>query len=207
MGLAQILADWRRIHISISWHYYLKSPAYICVNKLTIIGSGNGLSPGQRQAITWTNAGILLNGPLGTNSSEILSEIHTFSFKKMHVKMSSGMWQPFCLGLNVLIPWPLMPSLLELSGYQQQSCSSCRIILFVFIFSHINSAHKGLSHFFLSLKYSESPYILSFRWLYVCRQVAHRYNEIKPSSGKVHILINSNVLKYTSCNLNFTYID
>ena len=49
------------------------------------------------------NAGILLIGPLGTNFSEILIEIHTFSFKKMHLKMSSGKSRPFCLGLNVLI--------------------------------------------------------------------------------------------------------
>ena len=48
---------------------------HICVNKLTIIGSDNGLSPGRRQAIIWTNVGILLIGPLGTNFSEILIEI------------------------------------------------------------------------------------------------------------------------------------
>ena len=75
---------------------------HICVNKLTIIGSDNGLSPGRRQAIIWTNDGILLIGPLGTNFSEILIAIYIFSFKKMHLKMSSGNWQPFCLGLNVL---------------------------------------------------------------------------------------------------------
>ena len=34
---------------------------HICVNKLTIIGSDNGLSPGRRQAIVWTNAGIMMN--------------------------------------------------------------------------------------------------------------------------------------------------
>ena len=48
---------------------------YICVSKQTIIGSDNSLSPGQRQAIICTNAGILLIGPLGTNLSEILIEI------------------------------------------------------------------------------------------------------------------------------------
>ena len=52
--------------------------AHICVSKLTIIGSDNGLSPGRRQAIIWTNAGILLIGPLVTNFSEILIEIYTF---------------------------------------------------------------------------------------------------------------------------------
>ena len=74
----------------------------ICVGNLTIIGSDNGLSPGRRQAITWTNVGILLIRPLGTKFSEKVIEIHTFSFKKIHLKMSSGKWRPFCLGLNVL---------------------------------------------------------------------------------------------------------
>ena len=32
---------------------------HICVGKLAIIGSNNGLSPGRRQVIIWTNAGIL----------------------------------------------------------------------------------------------------------------------------------------------------
>ena len=74
----------------------------ICVSKLTIIGSDNGLSPDLRQAIIWTNSGILLIGPLGTNFSEILIEILTFSLKKMHLKVSSGKRRPFCLSLNVL---------------------------------------------------------------------------------------------------------
>ena len=76
---------------------------HISVRKLTVIGSDNGLSPGRRQAIIWTNTGILLIGPLGTNFNEIIIKIHTFSFKKIHLKMSSGKWRPFCLGLNVLI--------------------------------------------------------------------------------------------------------
>ena len=76
---------------------------HICVGKSTIIGSDNGLSPDRRQAIIWTNAGILLIGPLGTYFSEILTGIQTFSFKKMYLKMSSAKWCPFCLGLNVLM--------------------------------------------------------------------------------------------------------
>ena len=67
---------------------------HICVSKLTIIASDNGLSPGRRQAIIWTAAGILLIGPLGTNFSEILIGIQTFSFKKIHLKMSSAKWRP-----------------------------------------------------------------------------------------------------------------
>ena len=76
---------------------------HICVSKLTIIGPDNGLSPGRRQAIIWTNAGILLIGPLGTNFSENLIGIQTFSFKKMPLKMASAKWRPFCLSLNVLM--------------------------------------------------------------------------------------------------------
>ena len=75
---------------------------HICVGKLTIIGSNNGLSPSRRQAIIRTNDGILFIGPLGTNFNEILIEIHTFSFKKMHLKMSSAKRRLFRLGLNVL---------------------------------------------------------------------------------------------------------
>ena len=88
--LRQVLTHWGRV-------------MHICVGKLTIIDSDNGLSPGRGQAIIWTNAGILLIGPLGTNFNEILMGIQIFSFKKMHLKMSSSKWRLFCLGLNVLI--------------------------------------------------------------------------------------------------------
>ena len=75
---------------------------HICVSKLTIIGSDNGLSPGWRQAIVRTNTGILLIWPLGSNFSEILIKIHTFSFNKLHWKMLSGKCWPLCLGVKVL---------------------------------------------------------------------------------------------------------
>ena len=45
------------------------SYAYICVSKTIIIVSDNGLSPARRQAIIWTNDGILLIGHLGTHTS------------------------------------------------------------------------------------------------------------------------------------------
>ena len=63
---------------------------HICVGIITIIGSNNGLSHGRRQAITWTNAGLLSIGLLGTNFSEISIRILSFSFKKIHMKMSSA---------------------------------------------------------------------------------------------------------------------
>ena len=69
---------------------------HICVSKLTIIGSDNALSPCRHQDIIWTNAGILLIGPLSANSSEILIKIQNFLFTKMHLRISSAKWRPFC---------------------------------------------------------------------------------------------------------------
>ena len=87
---------------------------HICFSKLSIIGSDNGLSPDRHQAIIWNNNGILFIGTLGTNFNEILIEINAFSFKNVHLKMSSGKWRPYCLGLNVLrvfIYWTIVAML------------------------------------------------------------------------------------------------
>ena len=78
---------------------------HICLSILNTIGSDNVFPPDRRQAIIWTNAGILLIGPVGTNFSEILIEILIFSIKKMRLNVSSAkMWQ-FRLGLNVLMTY------------------------------------------------------------------------------------------------------
>ena len=55
-----------------------------------------------RKATMWIDAGILLIGPIGTRFNEILIEIHTFSFKKIHLKMSSEKWRPFYISLDAL---------------------------------------------------------------------------------------------------------
>ena len=70
---------------------------HICVSKQTI---RQWLAAWPHQAIIWTNAGILLIGPLRTNFTEII-EIKALLFKKVYFKMSFGNWRPFCLGLNV----------------------------------------------------------------------------------------------------------
>ena len=92
------------------WNYYPGAlplthwgrVTHMCVVKLTTIGSDNGLSPCQRQAIIWTNARILFIRTLGTNLSEILGEIHSFSFSKMRLKMLSAKCRLFGLRLNEL---------------------------------------------------------------------------------------------------------
>ena len=95
---------WKKKTLSCLTHW--GQVTHICASKLTIMSSDNGLSPGRGQAIIWTNARTLLIWPLGTNFSEILIEIYIFSFKKTHLKMSSGKWLTSCLGLNVLkVKW------------------------------------------------------------------------------------------------------
>ena len=89
MAKGTVLTHWGRV-------------THICVGRPTIIGSDNGLSPERRQAIIWTNAGILFIGSLGTNFTEISFEILAFSFTKMRLKVSSAKRRSFCLGLNVL---------------------------------------------------------------------------------------------------------
>ena len=85
---------------------HLGRVTHICVDKLTVIGSDNGLSPGRRQLSIWSNAGVLLIGLLGTNISEISMEINIFSFKKFQLKLWTGKCTPFCLGLCVLWLYP-----------------------------------------------------------------------------------------------------
>ena len=75
---------------------------HICVGKLSILASDNGLSPGRRQAIIWTNAGILLIGPLGTNFSEILIEINYIFIQENAFENVVWKMAAICLGLNVL---------------------------------------------------------------------------------------------------------
>ena len=67
-----------------------------------IFGSDSGLSPFRRYYLNpyWQIR------TLGINFSATLSDIQTFSFKKMRLKMSSAKWRPFCLGLNVLTVYP-----------------------------------------------------------------------------------------------------
>ena len=69
------------------------------------IGSHKGLLPVSCKAITWTNDGLLLIGPLGTNICDICLDIQIVSLKKMHLKMSFAKHWPFCLGSNVFKSW------------------------------------------------------------------------------------------------------
>ena len=87
-----------------------------------ITGSDNDLSPVRHRAIIWTNAGILLIGPLGTYFSEVLIGIQTFSFKKLHLKTSFAKWCLFCPGLNELTHTPCICGSCPLWNYITKGC-------------------------------------------------------------------------------------
>ena len=88
------VVKWQRTHWGRVTHIY--------VSKISSIVSDNGLSPDRRQAIIWNNAEILLFRTPGINFSRILIQINTFSFKEMHLKMSTK-WRLFRLGFDELM--------------------------------------------------------------------------------------------------------
>ena len=59
----------------------------ICIGKLIIIGSDNGLSLGKATSHYLNQRWLIVNW---TNFSEIRNEILTFSFKQLHLKLSSA---------------------------------------------------------------------------------------------------------------------
>ena len=76
---------------------------HICVGKLTIIGSDNGLAPGWCQAIIWTSVRILLIGHLGlVKKSQWNSDQNSNIFIQQNVfenvlsKMAAILSRPQC---------------------------------------------------------------------------------------------------------------
>ena len=85
---------------------------HICVGKLAIIGLDNGLSPGRRQAIIWTDSGIVLIGPL-RNKLQWNFIRHSYSFikenalKNVVFEMASILSRPQCV--NDYFCWFVWP--------------------------------------------------------------------------------------------------
>ena len=89
------------------FHWVVNSPPHSAACNASVnwvsIGSGNGLSPVWRQAITntWINTGLLSIGLLGTNFSEIWIGILSFSFKKMHSQLLSARMSAILSRVNI----------------------------------------------------------------------------------------------------------
>ena len=102
----------RCIHASVTW---------------AIIGSHTGLSPNRRQAIIWNNAGLLLIRTLGTNFSETLIKIHTFSLVWI---MATILSRPHCVNHNMCFPH-INPILLSLYQFLYVISSACHLAAIV----------------------------------------------------------------------------
>ena len=66
---------------------------HICVSEL---GSGNGLAPNRRQAITWTNAGLFSIGSWEQFSVKLQLEFYHFDSRKCFCNCRLPKWWPFC---------------------------------------------------------------------------------------------------------------
>ena len=94
---------------------------HICVSKLTFIGSDNGLSPGRRQAIIWTNATNIIKLNLRNKLQWNLKRnsyifIQENAFENVVCEMAAILSRPQCvnkislkwLHWNVFLKVPLM---------------------------------------------------------------------------------------------------
>ena len=72
----------------------------ICVSELTTIGSDNGMSPDRRQAIIWTNVGILWIRSLETKFRKYNRNVYMLAPENAFENVVR--W-PLCFGLNVLM--------------------------------------------------------------------------------------------------------
>ena len=90
------------------------------------------------QAIIWTSAVLLSIGPLATHFSEILTKIQNFSFRKMHLKLSSAKRRPFCPGGELMADHRLQLGDLTppLSLHQKEHST------FLWKFSKVSSSRK-----------------------------------------------------------------
>ena len=123
---------------------------HICISKLTIIGSNNGLSPGRRQAIIWTNVGISSIGPLGTNFSEILIGnifIEGNAFEIVVWKMAAILSRPQCVkplsAISMCIWDPKLVIIVFADVLQHQQIHMVNYHLYVI---HISFIHSLLGH-------------------------------------------------------------
>ena len=108
ISLKSLSYRWAHTHTFNATHSLTHSGrvTHICVRKLTITGSDNGLSPGRRQAIIWTNAGILLIRPLGTNFSDFFSQnsnifIQENAFESVVCEKAAILSRPQCIKKKV----------------------------------------------------------------------------------------------------------
>ena len=77
---------------------------HIYVSKLSIISSDNGLSPGRRQAIIWTDTGILTlgNKRQWNHNRNLYIIIQENAFENVVREIGDHLSQPRCLNVCML---------------------------------------------------------------------------------------------------------
>ena len=99
---------WR--HRNVVWHMgtalssltYLPLAPHICVSERGHHWFGQWLVTCTASSHYLNHCWNIINWPIRNKLQWNLIGFHTFPFKKMHLKMASAKWRPFCLGLNVL---------------------------------------------------------------------------------------------------------
>ena len=113
----------------------------------------------------------MLIGSLGTNPSETLIEILTFSFKKMRLKVSSAKRRPFYLGLNVLKQTDVIALCNKRTNKLRFSLTAIKISPKILILdSNLKSTNSG---FQLRLPWDNKYMFLSSPW--------HEFDPIEPT--------------------------
>ena len=153
------LFQWLRLTVNqIYFNSLGSSDAYICVSKLTNIGSDNGLAPTRRQATIWTNAGILLIGPWGTNLWNRNWNSYIF-IQEMHVNIMSGKLHSFCRGLNLLTD--------GLSALRRRHWHHIKYIyMYIYVYIYIHPRFPVMSIYM-------SIYIVTWLWIVNIKNVVN----------------------------------
>ena len=141
----------------------------------------------------------MLIGSLGTN--EIWIEIFAFSFKKTHLKIWSGKWQPFPLGHNVLNHTKETPQKhIENPGHLKQNSARKRLKTVEYeLWSHTVEINSNAVHFQLTAVLYTSIFIFQMRQVtkYLAL-ILHRdsavlsvywYESVREPGGQEHIIL------------------
>ena len=128
-----------------SWLTHWGRVTHIRVSKLTIIVSDHGLSLGRRQAIIWTNAGLLSIGPPGTNFSEVLIAICIF--------IQENAFENVARKLAAILSWPQYVNVAYSPQTREWTISysgppACKKLKFFFIIFHRTSKLRDLCPFY-----------------------------------------------------------
>ena len=144
---------------------------HICVGNLTIIGSYNGLSPGRRQAIIWTNDGILLFEPLGTNFNEFFYRnsynfIQENPFENVVWKMAAILSRPQCdisLVPPVTKPLPAVMMTTFINACMRRNWHDALLAVLVTTTKKAKSCNKSSNNYHMN-SHDETSWLVTPLW-------------------------------------------